>query len=64
MAYSKCPICNGNGLVSNGFYNQTSGTWSSSSTAFEQCKSCNGQGVIKDCKVCGSKNCLGLEGEC
>jgi len=42
----RCPVCNGNGLVSNGFYNQTSGLWSSSGTAFEKCRSCDGQGFV------------------
>jgi len=43
---SICPICNGNGLVPNGFYAQTSGRWSTSSTSAEQCQSCNGCGYI------------------
>ena len=42
----RCPICRGNGLVSSGFYNQTSGYWSTGDTAFETCRSCNGTGVI------------------
>lgn len=41
-----CPVCKGNGLVSNGFYNQTSGQWSSTSTTPEQCRSCYGLGYI------------------
>lgn len=43
---SRCPVCNGNGLVPNGFYRQTSGLWSSTSTKPETCKSCNGSGVV------------------
>lgn len=41
-----CPVCSGNGLVPNGFYNQTSGNWSSSSMTPEKCRSCDGSGVI------------------
>ncbi len=42
----RCPICGGNGLVANGFYNQTSGYWSTSSISPETCRTCNGTGVI------------------
>jgi DnaJ-class molecular chaperone len=42
----RCPICNGNGLVPNGFYMQTSGYWSTSSTTTEMCRSCNGTGIV------------------
>lgn len=42
----RCPVCNGNGLVANGFYNQTSGYWSTSSISPETCRTCNGTGVI------------------
>jgi len=42
----RCPVCNGNGLVDNGFYRQTSGTWASTDTAPEKCRSCNGQGIV------------------
>ena len=41
-----CPVCNGNGLVPNGFYNQVSGQWSSYDITPEKCKSCNGTGVV------------------
>ena len=42
-----CPVCGGNGLVSRGFYNQTSGYWSTGSvTPFEKCRSCDGTGVV------------------
>jgi DnaJ-class molecular chaperone len=41
-----CPVCGGNGLVPNGFYNQTSGQWLFSSTAPETCRTCNGSGVV------------------
>lgn len=39
-----CPVCRGNGIVDVGFYNQTSGCWTSSG-GFEMCRSCNGTGV-------------------
>ena len=42
----RCPVCGGNGLVANGFYNQTSGYWSTSSISPETCRTCNGTGVI------------------
>jgi DnaJ-class molecular chaperone len=42
----RCPVCGGNGLVPNGFYDQTSGQWPSCSTLPETCRSCNGTGVI------------------
>jgi DnaJ-class molecular chaperone len=41
----RCPICNGNGLVPGGFYNQTSG-FSMSTNVSEQCRACNGTGII------------------
>lgn len=43
---SRCPVCGGNGIVPNGFYNQTSGHWSSTSTEPEKCRSCNGTGIV------------------
>ena len=42
----RCPVCGGNGLVANGFYNQTSGYWLTSSISPETCRTCNGTGVI------------------
>jgi len=41
-----CPVCNGNGIVSNGFYNQTTGDWTTSSTEPETCRSCHGSGYL------------------
>lgn len=41
-----CPVCGGNGLVPQGFYNQTSGQWISVSTCPEMCRSCNGSGIV------------------
>ena len=42
----RCPVCGGNGLVANGFYNQTSGYWFTSLISPETCRTCNGTGVI------------------
>jgi hypothetical protein len=42
-----CPVCKGNGIVDNGFYNQTSGNWISSGTCTVQCRSCYGKGYVK-----------------
>ena len=41
-----CPVCGGNGLVPNGFYNQYSGDWITSSVIPEMCRSCNGTGIV------------------
>jgi len=41
-----CPVCGGNGLVTQGFYNQTSGQWSTSTTAPETCRTCGGTGIV------------------
>lgn len=41
-----CPICGGNGLVTNGFYNQTSGYWSTTCIIPETCRTCNGTGIV------------------
>ncbi len=41
-----CPVCKGNGLVSEGFYNQTSGEWTSVNINFETCRTCNGTGIV------------------
>lgn len=46
LAPHRCPVCNGNGLVPNGFYMQTSGYWSTSSITPETCRSCNGTGIV------------------
>lgn len=41
-----CPVCKGNGLVPNGFYNQVSGNWSTFNATPEQCRSCKGSGIV------------------
>ena len=46
MQAVRCPVCNGNGLVPEGFYRQTSGCWGSTSTTPETCQSCKGTGFV------------------
>lgn len=43
---STCPVCGGNGMVPNGFYNQFRGQWLTSSATPEMCRSCTGSGVV------------------
>ena len=47
MEWQKCPICNGNGQVSGGFYGHAGDYpyWTSDRT-IETCQACNGQGII------------------
>jgi len=45
MQPHKCPVCNGKGHVTAGFYN-TNGIGTSVNTAEETCRSCDGKGVI------------------
>uniref|UniRef100_A0A6M3KZ78 Putative chaperone n=1 Tax=viral metagenome TaxID=1070528 RepID=A0A6M3KZ78_9ZZZZ len=42
----RCPICNGNGLVTNGFYYQTGGQWATGDVVPEKCRSCDGTGIV------------------
>lgn len=42
----RCPVCNGNGLVPNGFYISVTGVLSTNSTNPETCRSCNGTGIV------------------
>ena len=42
----RCPVCGGNGLVPNGYYDQTSGQWSTTATTPKTCRSCEGTGVV------------------
>lgn len=47
MAHAEaCPVCNGNGLVPNGFYSQTTSLWSTASTTPGTCRGCDGKGWI------------------
>ena len=42
-----CPVCNGRGLVPNGFYMAVGvEQWSGSSLTPESCKSCKGEGIV------------------
>ena len=43
-----CPICNGTGHVTNGFYQSNGLEWVSSGTGFDQCRSCGGAGIVWD----------------
>ncbi|MDP2364013.1 MAG: hypothetical protein Q8M94_09620, partial [Ignavibacteria bacterium] len=47
MEYQKCPICNGNGQVSGGFYNRPGDSlyWATNHT-MEICRTCEGKGII------------------
>lgn len=47
MEYQKCPICNGNGIVSGGFYDHPGDYphWTADHT-METCRSCQGTGLI------------------
>lgn len=42
----RCPVCNGKGIVQNGFYSSVTGYTISTTTAFETCRSCYGKGYI------------------
>lgn len=42
----RCPVCGGNGLVSNGFYMTTTGIFYASNTDAETCRACNGTGIV------------------
>jgi predicted CxxxxCH...CXXCH cytochrome family protein len=42
----RCPVCHGNGLVANGFYTQTTYTWTTTAANQEMCRSCSGTGIV------------------
>ena len=47
MEYQKCPVCNGNGLVSGGFYAHPGDyPYWMTDHAMEVCRTCNSQGII------------------
>jgi DNA-directed RNA polymerase subunit RPC12/RpoP len=49
MAAYRCPVCDGKGLVPNGFYAAVGvNYWSSSSTTPETCRACGGTGLVFD----------------
>ena len=41
-----CPVCRGNGLVPNGFYSQTQGTWLTTDATPEMCRTCRATGIV------------------
>lgn len=43
---NKCPVCEGRGIVPNGFYNTVTGYGTTNSIAPDKCRSCDGVGVI------------------
>ena len=43
----KCPVCEGKGIVPNGFYDAIGvNTWTTSDVTPETCRTCNGSGII------------------
>lgn len=62
-----CPVCNGKGIVPNGFYTSLGNMGSSTNASPEKCRSCNGTGIIWSNNSpdyveyiflpCGSANC-------
>lgn len=43
----RCPVCGGNGLVPDGFYNITTGQWTAPTYVLSiNCRSCNGTGIV------------------
>ena len=47
MRWQVCPVCEGKGIVPNGFYSYPVGQgFTSSSTAVEKCNSCQGTGMV------------------
>ena len=42
----KCPICEGHGIVSGGFYHTIAGCSGISNVSSEPCRNCNGSGVV------------------
>lgn len=41
-----CPVCNGKGIVPNGFYNATGNCWVATTTLPDTCRTCGGTGVV------------------
>lgn len=42
----KCPVCEGKGIVPNGFYLSLNTDYMSSNAAAEQCRACTGTGIV------------------
>ena len=53
MSYQKCPICNGTGQVSGGYFDRAGDcdTWVSGN-ATEICRVCQGRGIIAEPVQC------------
>jgi len=64
MEWQKCPICNGSGQVSGGFYNHAGDYpyWASDRT-MEMCRTCNGQGMIVKPELESEEYCVDCNGE-
>lgn len=46
--WQRCPVCNGNGLVSGGFYNHPCDVPCVSNCTVETCRACAGKGIIAE----------------
>ena len=46
ITQQRCPICEGHGNVTGGFYTMIPGCNGISSSATEQCRNCGGQGIV------------------
>lgn len=42
----RCPVCNGTGLVPNGFYTRTISYWPTTDVTPETCRTCKGTGIF------------------
>lgn len=45
MTPKKCPVCDGKGIVPNGFYNFNI-NYTAISTSPEKCRTCDGKGIL------------------
>jgi len=57
----KCPVCEGRGIVSEGFYENTAPGGYTCGTATVTCRSCWGRGyiVIHPCRYCWNRQYTG-----
>ena len=42
-----CPVCDGSGIVPNGYYTHTTGTWTTTDPTPETCRGCGGKGWVE-----------------